>query len=288
MKSKNKIDVLLTHGFNKGFLTKLNEGQVNVLYKKLVESKKENKEATTKTETKTYTDYSSSEVNTMKGKGQTINVKDGQVQPLPDGGIRVVQETDDIDNDDLDLALALQSKEISEKFESKAQQKYFWAKCDRSKGKEKEKWCKMAQEFSDKTSKKQFKTMPEKLHPEETVKYNKKKETSENYLDMVGKAYNKTMMNKISDIKPSISIEEQISEIIKQHLEPKMSKKDLLSLMSEQGSPTIAPPKPKTPTKPSKPSTPYRPKPGPKPAPKAGKDNLPNWLSFKSIGINLK
>lgn len=281
---KNKIKSLLTHGFNEGFISKLNENQVNVLYKKLLESKKENKEATTKTETKTYTDYSSSEVNTMKGKGQTINVQNGQVQPLPDGGIRVVQETDESEEGDLDLALALQTKEISEKFESKAQQKYFWAKCNNSKGKEKEKWCKMAEEFSDKTSKKQFKTMPEKIHPEETVKYKKKKDTNENYLDMVGKAYNKNMMNKISDIKPNLGAGGKLGE----NLEPKMSKKDLLSLMSEQGSPTIAPPKPKTPTKPSKPNTPYKPKPGPKPAPKAGKDIVPEWLSFKSIGINLK
>ena len=52
--------------------------------------------------------------------------------------------------------------------------------------------------------------------------------------------------------------------------------------------------KPKTPNNKNKPGTkpgpdtPYRPKPGPEKAPKAKKGNLPNWLTFKSIGINLK
>jgi len=40
-------------------------------------------------------------------------------------------------------------------------------------------------------------------------------------------------------------------------------------------------------TKP-KPDTPYRPKPGPEKAPKAKRGNMPEWMSFSSIGINLK
>lgn len=44
----------------------------------------------------------------------------------------------------------------------------------------------------------------------------------------------------------------------------------------------------KTPTKPSKPSTPYRPKPGPKKAPKAEKKNIPDWLTFDELGINFE
>ncbi len=181
MKTNDKLLHLLNHGFSGNLLGELNESQVNVLYRKLVESKKELKEATTKTETKTYTDYTSGEVSTMKSKGQSINIpQGGQLQPLPDGGMRVVQETDDLENDDIalslgakgddEMALALSNMELTEKFASKAQQKYFWAKCDKSKGKQKEEWCKKAKEFSDKTSKKQFQKLPEKLHPEKTVK----------------------------------------------------------------------------------------------------------------------
>ena len=63
---------------------------------------------------------------------------------------------------------------IKEKFESKAQQGLFWARCNKCSDK-KCKWCKMAKEFSDSTTKKEYKKMPEKIHPEKTVKYKKKK-----------------------------------------------------------------------------------------------------------------
>jgi hypothetical protein len=53
----------------------------------------------------------------------------------------------------------------------------------------------------------------------------------------------------------------------------------------EQSSPTIAPPKEKEKTK--TPSTPYKPKPGVKPAPKAGKGSVPSWLKWGKLGINI-
>jgi hypothetical protein len=42
-----------------------------------------------------------------------------------------------------------------------------------------------------------------------------------------------------------------------------------------------------TPTKPKKPGTPYSPKPGPKKAPKAKKKDIPDWLSFDELGIEM-
>ena len=147
---------------------------------------------------------------------------------------------------------------------------------------------------------------------------------------MIGKAMNKNMGNKISDIKPSLKweseLEKNITRLLENNMNPKMTKKDFLKLVSEQGtkekektkekertttkpstpySPKPGPakaPKAETkegtetaPVKPkekektrTKPSTPYSPKPGPAKAPKAGKENVPNWLSFKSIGIKLK
>jgi hypothetical protein len=59
---------------------------------------------------------------------------------------------------------------------------------------------------------------------------------------------------------------------------------------NEADMPSIAPSKPgiKTPTKPKKPGTPYSPKPGPKKNPKARKGDMPTWLSFDELGINLK
>jgi len=40
-------------------------------------------------------------------------------------------------------------------------------------------------------------------------------------------------------------------------------------------------------TKPG-PKTPYRPKPGPKKNPKARKGDMPDWLTFDKLGINLR
>lgn len=323
MKIKNKILSLINHGLSGELLSQLNEGQINALYGKLSE-----------------------QVTKQTIEVQKVGPEGGQIKidptkktlslskdPNNPNTFKVTQTesemTEDSDAGDLDLALALQSKEMNEKFESKAQQKYFWARCNRSKGKEKEKWCTMAKEFSEKTSKKEYKKMPEKIHPEKTVKV--KKEQKEGYLDMIGKAMNKNMQNKIADIKPGVNwvseLENRIDKLIESHLSPKMTKGDLVRLVSEtetapapvkpktptkpkqdpdnpykvkpgvkpspkaetkEQSPTIAPPKPKTPTKPSQPDTPYRPKPGPKPAPKAGNDDVPSWLSFNKIGIKLK
>ena len=57
--------------------------------------------------------------------------------------------------------------EIKEKFQSKSQQGLFWARCNKCSSKDC-KWCKMAKEFSDSTSKKDYKKMPEKKRPEKT------------------------------------------------------------------------------------------------------------------------
>ena len=175
----------------------------------------------------------------------------------------------------------------------------------------------MADEFAKKTN---FKKLPTK------------KETKEGYMDMIGKAMNKNMGNKISDIKPSLKweseLERNITRLLENNMNPKMTKKDFLKLVSEQwtkekektkekertttkpGTGTPYSPKPgpakapkaetkegteTAPVKPKekektriKPSTPYSPKPGPAKAPKANKGKLPTWLSFKSIGIKLK
>lgn len=132
----------------------------------------------------------SSTVNQMKQNKQGFNVKNGEVTPGPDGSLTV-------------------TREIGEKFESKAQQGFFWAKCNTSKGVKKKKWCEMAREFSDDTSKKQYKNMPEKKHPEKTVK----KQTDESYERF---------------------LEERIFEMIERHVEPTMTKRDFLKSIQEK------------------------------------------------------
>jgi hypothetical protein len=66
---------------------------------------------------------------------------------------------------------------INEKFASKAQQRYFYAKCDDSSNKEERDWCDRAKEFSDDTP--NFKNLPEKVKKESTNPKMKKGELME-------------------------------------------------------------------------------------------------------------
>jgi len=317
MKINKKVLNLINHGLSGKMLSNLNENQIDTLYQRLLESKKENKEQITQVTEPSKTSYKVGQKGgnlppSSKGYSMRRNT-DGTMTAIPNEGEMKEGSDEDLDlslamsEKDPNLGLAMMPSEIKEKFESKAQQKYFWAKCNRSKGKEKEKWCKMADEFSKSTTKKDYKKMPEKIHPEKTVKV--KKEQKENYMNMIGKALNKGMLMNLDKVSPSVKwesqLEKRIDKILEENLSPKMNKNELINLVSEikktkkmlkktksktevkEQEPTIAPPKPKTPTKPSKPDTPYTPKPGPKPGPKAGTKEIPNWLEFKNIGIKL-
>lgn len=91
MKINKKLSEI---GFSEETINSLTESQIDQLLSLLLgESKKENKEATTKTETVKITDYSASEVAAMKQKGQGVNVSNGEVTPTPDGGVRVLQKS---------------------------------------------------------------------------------------------------------------------------------------------------------------------------------------------------
>ena len=307
MKANKKIMDLLNHGFSNSLLSTLNERQVDSLYQRLVESKKESNE----------------QVTTQTMDVQKIGPEGGQIKidptkktlsltkdPNAPNTFKVTQtESEMSEESDTDLALAVQSQEVSEKFESKKQQKYFWYKCGEGKTKEQKKWCKMAKEFSDST--KNFSKLPEK------------KETKEDYTDMIANIHQKNMSDKINKITPSVKfgeskIERTISKLVEKHLPPKMNKKDLMNIIFEAEKevetpvkPDVKPdrPKPQTPYQPKhkpapkagekevetpvkpdvkpdrpKPQTPYQPK--HKPAPKA--EDVPQWLTFDAIGINLK
>jgi hypothetical protein len=116
---------------------------------------------------------------------------------------------DDSSNDRSNMGMA--ESKLNEKFESKAQQGLFWARCNKCSDK-KCKWCKMAKEFSDSTSKKQYKNMPEKKHPEKTVK-NKKKETKEQFEKF---------------------LEKKILEMVDNNITPKMTKKDIIETVKKK------------------------------------------------------
>jgi hypothetical protein len=325
MKTNNKkILQLINHGFSGSLLSDLNEGQINSLHSRLSE------QVTTKIEQTKTTTVPQNIAKTTGADIGNVNVKtdpNGNVIATEIGEDATLNVVNDPDAS-VDGMGMFEDKELQEKFESKKQQKYFFAKCGDGKTKEQKKWCKMAEEFAEKTN---FKKLPEK-----------KKETKETF-DM-GDYYKKVASTaagltkkNLNQISPSIGsmgeseLERKIMRLVEKHITPKMSKKDFLSLVSEQGtkekertkekektkekergtpySPKpgpakapkahkhevdeqeVAPSKPKTKepiTKPTKPGTPYSPKPGPAKAPKASKGKLPSWLSFKSIGIKLK
>jgi hypothetical protein len=314
MKTNNrKILQLINHGFSGNLLSDLNEGQINALHSRLSE------QVTTKIEQTKTTTVPQNIAKTTGADIGNVNVKtdpNGNVIATEIGEDATLNVVNDPDAS-VDGMGMFEDKELQEKFESKKQQKYFFAKCGDGKTKEQKKWCKMAEEFAEKTN---FKKLPEK-----------KKETKEGYMDMVGGAITKANLMNLDKVSPRVrgfgenELERKIMKLVEKHITPKMSKKDFLSLVSEQETkpkikePITKPNEPSTPyspkpgpkkapkahkrefdeqetkpkikepiTKPNEPSTPYSPKPGPKKAPKASKGKLPSWLSFKSIGIKLK
>jgi DNA-directed RNA polymerase subunit F len=327
MKNNIKKLRLIESGFKPSTVINLNEKQINILYEK-IKSKKETTEAELSIDPKNPNDLQIAKDKGLVDSSGKIKIQMGEeniddenslgklaTQSLT--GQETPHDSDDMAPDGMDDDSDNNRGEMTEKFKSKSQQKYFFARCNDEtlSKKERDKWCKMADEFAGDT--KDFSKLPEK----------KKKETKENYLNMVGKAMNKNMENKIADIRPSLKwenvIEKELEKIVERNLSAKVTKKDFLSLMNEvevvpvkprvkpgtkpskPGSPyspkpgprpapkadiKIAPSRPtvKPGTKPSKPGSPYSPKPGPKPAPKAEDNNLPEWLSFDKLGVKFK
>jgi hypothetical protein len=242
MKNKKNILFLVENGLSSNVISKMTDNQVRVLVEKF---KKENKEQIEKsTETKdTYTIKGPGELpNNPTGKGYKVEKNpDGTVKATPMESEIKENETDNLSDSDALNKDALQSdtgqemfhgaadmaddgmgddsgenrsmmgmaeSELTEKFESKAQQGLFWARCNKCSSKDC-KWCKMAKEFSDSTSKKQYKNMPEKKHPEKTVK----KKTNENFKKF---------------------LEKKILEMVDNNIDAKMSKKDLIETIKKK------------------------------------------------------
>ena len=185
MKSNKKIIFLMENGLSINTISKMTDNQVKVLVEKF---KKENKEQT-QVVTQVYDSSKpdqKAKLNQMlkdptKLQGQNIEVKedemteDATVDDLLNnkefGGNLPVNYDNPEDEGTPDLAGKNDGMptegEIKEKFQSKSQQGLFWARCNKCSDK-KCKWCKMAKEFSDSTSKKDYKKMPEKKRPEKT------------------------------------------------------------------------------------------------------------------------
>jgi hypothetical protein len=184
MKTKNPITVLLENGIHFSTLTNMSENQIKVLAERF--KKEESKESTKQVVTNiTFDPNNPTDQKELASKGVHIDPATKKIS---------------------------MTGEMTEKFESKAQQGLFWARCNNSKGKEKKKWCDMAREFSDETTKKDYKKNPKKKHPEKTVKYEKpsQKESYEQFL------------------------EDKIMEMIESNITPRITKGDLKKNISER------------------------------------------------------
>jgi len=321
MNTNQKKLKLVKEGIKASTLNKMTDSQIDVLFSKLQE------QVTPVTEP-AKTAYKVGE----KGGNLPATPKGYNVKKNPDGTFMAMpNEQTEVDKDDENKGEVSQDpvqvqgpdgmdddsdKELQEKFESKKQQKYFFAKCGDGKTKEQKKWCKMADEFAKDTN---FAKLPEK-----------KKETKENYQKMISGALNKIAQSKLGEIKPTVTmgeseIEKQIMRLVEKHITPKMKKEDLLSLI--EGDTKTAPAKPKVkpgtkpkhpfqpdpekkgapkakkrvmdedtktaPAKPkvspgTKPKHPFQPDPDKQGAPKAIKRELPSFLTFNALGLNKK
>ena len=276
MKINHKLLKLVEYGMKTTTLTTLTESQVNGLYNRLIEGKKETKEATTQNVKKTT--YSSGEAKGKSFAGQTTVNADGSVTVTNEG-------------------------EMTEKAESKQQQKFMGLalsvkRGDTPKGEVSKKVKDIAKKMSEKDledfASTQHKGLPNKAKKEET----KEGFGFGDYGKKLASAVAGATKKNLGQVSPSVSmgeskeaiIERKIIQLVEKHLTPKMSKQDFLNLVKESGT-KEAPVKPKEKEKEKekekpKPFNPYQPK--IKPTPSAQNKDLPEWLSFKSLGLKLK
>lgn len=213
-----KIEGLINEGFSYDTLRGLSEPQINLLYSRLISE-----------QPKGITTVSSKNPNAPK-----------IASDLNKQGINVTMTEMDEDG------MGMFEGEMTEKFESKAQQKLFWAKCNNAKTeKSKRRWCKWAKEFSKDTN---FEKLPEK--------------------------------------KKSNKVEESLTKLVEKYIPESISKKELMGLIESSTRTKEAPTKTptKTPTKsPDRPGkrNPFK-KPGALPGPKA-KSRAPKWLSYSTF-----
>jgi hypothetical protein len=241
MKTNEKKLSLIGYGLKPSLVMSLNESQINHLHVRLVKQRKTVKEQT---------------LNIPKTDMDSINKAKAEKKPF------ITYEEE------------IREDEVNEKSVSKKQQEFFGVVRSMQKGKTPKKG--KAGEAAKEMSKKDVKDFASTKHKG----LPKKVETKEGgYMDMIGKASNKNMGNKIADIKPSLKwesiLEDEFSQIIENSIFPKMTKKDFIKTLME--SPTIAPDRERTKEKekekektPDK-NDPFRPgkRIQPKPAPKA-------------------
>jgi hypothetical protein len=242
MKNDKNVVYLIENGLSAKTVANLSESQIKLLVEKF---KKETKEEVKQTVTNvTYDPNNPADQKTLAQKGIHVDPTNKKITMSQGSSGEIKEdETDDVtssnalgkdaeqsytgqeaphdandmaddgmddDSSDDRSMMGMAESKLNEKFESKSQQGLFWARCNKCSTKNC-KWCKMAREFSDSTSKKQYEKMPEKKHPEKTVKV--EKNTNEG-------------LEKF--------LEKKIYEMIESQIKPKMKKKDLVNTIKKK------------------------------------------------------
>ena len=301
-----KIEKLVSNGFTYNTLRGLNESQIGLLYSRLVEQPTNpnlekniqgldvlNKKLTDVELKMKKLGLSEKEIDeddevTLDPNKDTETQDAHQVGPSTNDGYNNYNE-------------GTNEREITEKFQSKSQQRLFWAKCENSRTeKAKRKWCKWAKEFSDDTD---FSKLPEKKKKdmqelEESLtklieKHIPEHITKAKLMEMLeGSTKSAPAPTKVPTVKPG----EKVKQPGKKNpfkIEPSQ-KPNPKAEMTEAGvgapAPTKAPVKTptKTPSKAPGKKNPFKIEPSQKPNPKA---RGPKWLSyntFTSMGYTLK
>lgn len=205
MKTKRNIEILFENGLTFSTIKNLTPNQVKVLVEKFTK-KDEVGEAVTisKVPQKPQEDIKAT------GSGAFAVKSPGapQINMTLDGSA-------DLKNVPVGTKVeALEAEELDEKFASKAQQKLFFVKCGNGKTKEQKKWCKLRDEFAKSTTTKDYKKMPEKLHPEKTVPVKKRKSIKEEEYERF--------------------LEKKIVSLVEKHIDPEMTKGDLIQTIMEK------------------------------------------------------
>ena len=308
-----KIEKLVSNGFTYNTLRGLNESQIGLLYSRLVEQPTNlNLEKNIQGLDVLNRKLTDVELK-MKKLGlaeKNIDEDDFRLDADQDytgqlGAHGEDQSADDGMDDDTspqnNNRKMVGETEVTEKFQSKSQQRLFWAKCENSRTeKAKRKWCKWAKEFSDDTD---FSKLPEKKKKdmqelEESLtklieKHIPEHITKAKLMEMFkGSTKSAPAPTKVPTVKPG----EKVKQPGKKNpfkIEPSQ-KPNPKAEMTEAGvgapAPTKAPVKTptKTPSKAPGKKNPFKIEPSQKPNPKA---KGPKWLSyntFTSMGYNLK
>ena len=281
--NNSKVADLLNKGFKFDTLKMLNETQIETLHKTVVEQTDLKRRIQGAKEELAGVDQMVNNIAAKLGEQDDEDLDDSVEKESgydPYAGNSVGNDDGPSANDGFNNASdGMDEGEMTEKFRSKAQQGYFFAKCEEEGPKSK--WCKMADEFAADT--KNWKKLPEKVKE-----------------------------GKIRQI------EESLVNLVRKYIPETMTKKDLMNLLEQPGTkeapvktPTRTKPERKTPYQPKhKPApkaadtevaptrvkpgtkekpdrkTPYQPK--HKPAPKAGKKELPSFLKFNTLNIKFR